>query len=368
MTDTSKSNILAKARLAVYAPHEFGKTSKTAEGVIRYGSNPIACVIDPSQKGRSIADIVKIDCPAPIVGSIAEARLLSPSPQALLLGTAWAGGSLPQSWLDDIREAIKSGWHIINGLHDFLGENAEIAALAQKHGVELLDVRSTPKSLPVASRRVMGLPQSKAVILTVGNDCSVGKMTASLELHRLALNQGIRSAFVATGQTGIMIDGGQGISIDRVIGDFMAGATEMMVSPDLIFVEGQGSLAHPGFSGVTMALLHGSCPHGMILCLRASQTKIKGTDFDLSPLPRLIESYEQMAAYQRPARVLGIAVNTRDLDDMAAADAIARIQARQDCLRPIRSDRKPADNYCLTRFCQYCMAHWQKPKQKDHTN
>lgn len=332
MSDTQINQILSSARLAVYAPHEFGKTSKTAEGVIRYGANPIACVIDPDQRGRSIQEIVKIDCPAPIVASIEEARALDPAPQALLLGTAWAGGSLPEAWLDDIRDAIKAGWHIINGLHDFLGENAEIAALAKRHGVELLDVRSTPETLPVASRRVMSLPAQKTVILTVGNDCSVGKMTASLELHRLALSQGIRSAFVATGQTGIMIDGGQGISIDRVIGDFMAGATEMMVidkarDADLIFVEGQGSLAHPGFSGVTMALLHGSCPQGMILCLRASQTKIKGTDFDLSPLPRLIETYEQMAAYQRPSRVLGIAVNTRDLDDEAASAAIARIEA-----------------------------------------
>ncbi|MDP3507876.1 MAG: DUF1611 domain-containing protein [Candidatus Melainabacteria bacterium] len=322
------------ARLALYAPGEFGKgSSKTAEGVLRYGKNPITCIIDQSQVGKSIKSVTGIDAEAPIVGSVEEALALGTD--ALLLGTAWNGGAMPDHWRQDIVKALAGGLDVINGLHDFLEDDANIVAAAKKHGKRLFDVRKPPENLPVAAGRVLENGKYKGndslVALTVGSDCSVGKMTVALEIQRSANKKGKEAAFVATGQTGIMICG-RGIAIDRVIGDFMAGATEMMVleaaqEAPVVLVEGQGSLAHPGFSGVTMALVHGSCPQAMIMCHRPSRTHIKGTNFAISDLNRLIATYELMAAYMRPSKVIAVALNTSDLSESEAQAAIAEVGA-----------------------------------------
>ncbi len=314
------------ARLAIYVQDEFGKgSSKSAEGVLRYGSNPIACLIDSHTAGKSVSQVVGIDCDSPIVASMDEA--LTHKPDALLLGTAWSGGKLPQAWRDDIIKAVKAGLHVVNGLHDFLADDAEISALAAKHGVTLYDVRRPPDNLPVANGLV--LKEKALVVLTVGSDCSVGKMTTSLEIQKSAAKKGVQSAFVATGQTGIMIEG-KGVAIDRVIGDFMAGATEQMVveacqTASLVLVEGQGSISHPGFSGVTLALLHGSAPQALVLCHRPARKFIKGTEHPIWDLKTLIASYESVSAYLRPARVIAIALNTQDLNDADAKKAIDEI-------------------------------------------
>ena len=314
--------------MAIYVQDEFGKgSSKSAEGVLRYASNPIACCIDSKTAGKSIKAVVGIDCPAPIVGSIEEALKLKPD--ALLLGTAWSGGKLPQAWREDIIQAVKAGLHVVNGLHDFLSEDEEIAALAKKHGVALYDVRRPPDNLPVGNGRV--LKTDNIVVLTVGSDCSVGKMTTTLEIQKSATKKGVQSSFVATGQTGIMI-AGRGIAIDRVIGDFMAGATEQMVlqagaEAELVLVEGQGSISHPGFSGVTLALLHGSAPQALILCHRPARKCLKSTEFPIADLNRLIQSYESVASYLRPAKVIAVALNTQDLNEEEAKQAIAETQA-----------------------------------------
>jgi len=318
------------ARLAIYAPGEFGQeSSKTAEGVLRYGRNPIVCVIDDKQAGRTIKSLVGIDIDAPIVSTIDEALALGAD--ALLLGTAWNGGRMPERWRADIVAAIAGGMDVINGLHDFLEDDANIVAAAKAHGKRLFDVRKPPENMPVGAARVLeGNVRNAHVILTIGSDCSMGKMTTALEIQKVADAQGAKTAFVATGQTGIMICG-RGIAIDRVIGDFMAGATEMMVveaaaHADFIFVEGQGSLAHPGFSGVTMALVHGACPQSMILCHKPSRTKIKNTDIEISDLNKLIASYESMTTYLRPGKVLAVALNTSDLTEEEAQAAISQVQ------------------------------------------
>ncbi|MBS1990338.1 MAG: DUF1611 domain-containing protein [Cyanobacteria bacterium SZAS LIN-3] len=311
------------ARLAIYVQDEFGKgSSKSAEGVLRYAPNPIACCIDSRTAGKSISAVVGIDSPAPIVASIEEA--LTHKPDALLLGTAWSGGKLPTAWREDIIKAVKGRLHVVNGLHDFLSDDEEIAALAREHGVKLFDVRRPPDNLPVGNGRV--LKTDALVVLTVGSDCSVGKMTTTLEIQKSATKKGVKSEFVATGQTGIMI-AGRGIAIDRVIGDFMAGATEQMVleaskEAELVLVEGQGSISHPGFSGVTLALLHGSAPQALILCHRPARKCLKSTEFPVAELPRLIQSYESVASYLRPARVIAIALNTQDLDQEEALRAV----------------------------------------------
>ncbi|CAN5324695.1 DUF1611 domain-containing protein [soil metagenome] len=329
------------ARLAIYAQGEFGKGhSKTAEGVIRYARNPIAAVIDKSEVGNSVKSATGIECAAPIVASIEEA--LQHKPDALLLGTAWTGGHMPESWRHDIITALENGLDVVNGLHDFLADDEKIVAAANKNKKLLLDVRRPPDNIPVAA----GLARNVAAftVLTIGTDCNVGKMTTSLELWKEAKNRGIKAEFIATGQTGIMIAGGSGIAIDRCIGDFMAGAAEQMVveaakDHDLILVEGQGSLAHPGFSGVTLALMHGSAPKAMILCHKATKKWIcELTDFPLPDLNQLIKMSEAIVDYVQPAKVIGIAINTVGLTDEEAKSVVdrARKETGLPCTDPVR--------------------------------
>jgi len=317
-----------QARLAIYAQGEFGKGhSKTAEGVLRYAPNPVVAVIDGSECGKTVEQVTGIPSPAPIVGSVIDC--LDYRPDALLIGTAWTGGHLPPEWRPEIITAIKSGLDIINGLHDFLSEDEEIAQVAASYRRKLLDVRRPPEHLAVASGQAAQV--TAFTCLTVGSDCSVGKMTTSLELTRLALARGYSARFVATGQTGIMI-AGEGIAIDRVIGDFMAGAAEKLVveagfAHDFVFVEGQGSLVHPGFSGVTLALLHGACPKTMILCHKVSKTCVGESSLPIPALPKLISVYQGSANLVRPASVVGISLNTAGLNDQQARQAVEAAEA-----------------------------------------
>jgi len=332
-----------QARLAIYAEGEFGKKhAKTAEGVIRYGRNPVAAVIDSQKSGLSVRDAVGLNCDAPIVASVSES--LKHSPTALLLGTAWTGGQMPQHWRKDIIQALECGMDVVNGLHDFLENDEEISATAKRLNRRLFDVRKPPMPLPVGA----GLAQDLKghVVLTVGTDCSVGKMTASLELDAEARRRGQKSKFIATGQTGIMICG-EGIAIDRVIGDFMAGATEQMVMDaakdhDFIFVEGQGSLSHPGFSGVSLALIHGSAPKTMILVTKATKTNICDLPLLLPSLTTTIKANEHMASLLRPSKVVGIAMNTWGLnkEDADRAIAAAREETGLPCQDPVRDGVK----------------------------
>ena len=167
----------------------------------------------------------------------------------------------------------------------------------------------------------------------VGSDCAIGKMTVALELDRAARERGIRSEFIPTGQTGIAI-AGWGISVDAVVSDFIAGAAEQLVlegvrrGGEVLFVEGQGSLLHPAYSGVTLGLLHGSAPHAYVLCHKADERVVDGDErFPIPPLSELVELHERISLIARPAKVLCIALNTKDLDDAAARKAIEETEA-----------------------------------------
>lgn len=317
------------ARLAIYAPDALGKeSSKTAEGVLRYAQNPVVAVIDKSQSGKTVRQVTCIPSDAPVVESIQAS--LQYKPEALLLGTAWSGGELPEQWKPDIIEAIANGMDIINGLHDFLADDPNVAAAAKQHGRKLIDVRRPPEKLPVGTASAM--KTDCFIVLTVGSDCSVGKMTTSLEIQKVAQARGKKAAFVATGQTGIMICGA-GVAIDRVIGDFMAGAVEEMIMQlapgnEYVLVEGQGSIVHPSFSGVTLSLIHGSCPQAMVLCHNASRKNLKadGIDQELLPLPELVSIYERIASYMRPSKVVAIALNTFRMSEEEAAKVIAETE------------------------------------------
>ena len=254
---------------------------------------------------------------APIVGTVGEA--LEKDPTSLLVGLAPAGGKLPQEWMDSLREASDAGLEIVSGLHQRLAPEFPEG--------RVWDVRQPPEDIPLFSGE--GLEVGPKVVLTVGTDAAVGKMTATLEIQRAVEEVGISTEFAATGQTGIII-AGWGISVDAVVSDFVAGAAEQLVlraaesSPDLILVEGQGSLGHPAYSGVTLSLLHGSCPDCLILCADASEENILG----LTPRPepaRAVRLYEEVAALVKPAPVVAISLNTKGLGDEEAEEFASKV-------------------------------------------
>ena len=288
------------------------RNAKTAHGVIRYAREPVVAVLDRDHAGKSIADVMpSLRRDAPIVGSVADALPFEPT--SLLLGVATPGGWIPDEWRPWLRDAIESGLEIVNGLHRFLRDDAELSRLAQEHGVRLWDVREPPPDIPLFTGKALDLP--KRIIHTVGSDCAVGKQTVSVELAEAGRAAGFATEFVATGQTGIII-AGKGIAIDRVISDFVPGAAEKLVcetSPetDVLVVEGQGSLWHPAYSGVTLGLLHGSTPDVLVLCHRAGHDAIEEPPFTkLPPLKEMVAVYEDLARHVRPAKVACVAVNS----------------------------------------------------------
>jgi len=327
-----------KTSLVVLSEGCFGESqSKLALGVIRYGDWPIAAVIDSTKASKTVQDVTGLPCNAPIVSTLSEA--LPFQPKALLIGTAPAGGQLPPEWRAVLMEAIQKGLHIINGLHFFLQEEPDLVAMAKQYNVHLWDVRD-PAAYGRHQFQVINYqkprPENIRVITMVGTDCSVGKMHTALELHAQSAKRGLNSTFLATGQTGILIRG-KGVPLDRVIGDFMAGALEGCIQeeitlleknapgkPGMIFVEGQGALQHPAYSGVTLSLLHGSNPDAMILCHKANTQAIRNYPNVLLPtMSEIIGMYETAASWARQddkpkAKVAGIAVNTSMLNETAA--------------------------------------------------
>jgi uncharacterized NAD-dependent epimerase/dehydratase family protein len=321
------------------------RTSKTANSCIRYAPDKVVAVLDPTKAGRTVQDVLGFGGAMPIVGSFDEG--LAHAPNALLVGIAPQGGRLPDSWRAVIRAALQHKMDVWSGLHTFLGDDEEFAALARDHGVTIRDLRKPPRDIPVATGRVREV--AATVILTVGVDCNIGKMTAQLQLRDALRERGLNTAFVPTGQTGILIEG-WGISVDAVIADFIAGAAERLVleaaesDPDIILVEGQGSLIHPGYSGVTYGLMHGSLPHAMIMCGQPSRTEITNNPWvTIPPLSELIRMHEMVLAPLRPSPVIGISLNTFDL---TAGDARAAIdEASRDtglaATDPVRFDSVP---------------------------
>ena len=292
---------------------------KTTYGVIRYGADPVVAVLDTERVGETVEGV-------PVVGSVADA--LPYEPTTALVGVAVAGGRLPPVWRGLLRDAVDAGLDVEAGMHEFLTDDAELAARARERGVELRDYRRPPADLSVPTGE--NLTHGAAVVLTVGSDCAVGKKTVAVELDRAARARGLRSVFVPTGQTGIMI-AGWGIAVDAVVSDFLAGAAERLVVEgarrgDLLFVEGQGSIVHPQFSGVTLGLYHGAAPHTLVLVHRPGDTEIEGVPgHAIPPLPDLVDLYERVALPARPAAVAAIALNTGRLDEEAAREAVAAV-------------------------------------------
>jgi uncharacterized NAD-dependent epimerase/dehydratase family protein len=312
-------------RYLILAPGAFAtRAAKTAHGVIAYSTDLTVAVVDPDYDGRHVRDVLPhLDSDAPIVASVAAG--LAYEPTALLVGIAPPGGALPAAFRAEIAAAIRAGLEIVNGLHAMLAEDAEFAALAREHDTRIWDLRLPPVA-PLFSGAAYDV--ASTIVLTVGSDCAVGKMTVSLELDRAARESGRNAAFVATGQTGIAI-AGWGTAVDRVIADFAAGAAEQLVlegerrGADLLFVEGQGGINHPAYAPVTLALLFGSAPDALVLVHQPSRTVIEGYDIPLLGYRELIRTYEGLCAGVKPAKVVGISLNTRDLGEAEARAAIA---------------------------------------------
>ncbi len=342
-------------RLVILAEGDFGvHHGKTAVGVIRYGPHPVAAVIDSTKAGRSVSDVLGLTGPRfdiPILATLDEAFALAQPPTALLIGIAPTGGKLPPTWRAAIMDAIDAGLEVHSGLHTFIGDDPEFAAAAARQGVAIVDYRRPPERMETAVGRPH-VPGSR-VILTVGTDCGIGKMSVALELRRAARESGRNAVFVPTGQTGIMIDG-WGVAVDRVISDFVQGTVEWMLEDaeargDWIIVEGQGSIDHPAYSSVTLGLIHGATPHAMVLVHKPG---LVDHDFDHLPTVRFpiaelrpfIQIHEAIAGLVAPSRVVAVALNTSLYPDEGEARAVIEAIAAETGLPtddPVRFGPQP---------------------------
>jgi uncharacterized NAD-dependent epimerase/dehydratase family protein len=315
-------------RYLILADGLFGpETSKTANACIRYTPDHVVGVIDSRHAGRTSQQILGFGGDIPVVATLDDGLALAPN--ALLIGIAPPGGQIPPEWVQLVRRAIENGLEVWSGLHSFLGDIPELAEAARRHDVVIHDLRRPPAQISVANGRVRSVDAT--VVLTVGTDCNIGKMTTQLQLLGSLRRKGIRTSFAATGQTGILIEG-RGISVDAVVADFISGAAEKLVlecaaDSDLVLVEGQGSIIHPSYSGVTYGLIHGSLPHAQVMCAQPSRKAINRCEWvKIPPLAEFIRLSETVAAPLRPAPVIAVALNTYDLDDDTARRTIEQVQ------------------------------------------
>lgn len=331
----------SKCRLAILL-HEgiLGPNGKTGLTLLRYSQAQIVAVIDHECAGESLSQLTGINCDAPIVDSVASA--MAYQPDVLAIGIAPSGGVLPEAWRQEVKQAVAAGLSVLNGLHTPMASDPQLQELLQD-GEEIWDIRQEPTGLKVGSGKARTLSCQR--ILTVGTDMSVGKMSASLELYQTAQRNGIKAKFLATGQAGIMISG-DGIPLDAIRVDFAAGAVEQMVMQygneyELLIVEGQGSLLHPG-STATLPLIRGTQPTGLLLVHRAGQSHVRNHDH--VPIPALLEVirlYEAVASAGgafAEVRVKAIALNTGHLAVKEAEKAIAQVQkeTRLPCTDAVR--------------------------------
>lgn len=277
--------------------------AKTAQGVAHWrpdwcvGQYRLGgCQADLGLRDMSLAQAVESGC------------------RTVVVGVANRGGVISEAWTDVLEDALERGMDIASGLHSKLTDVPRLSRAAERTGRQLYDVRHPTRSFPVAD----GKKRPGKRLLTVGTDCSVGKMYASLALEAEMTKRGMKADFRATGQTGILI-AGEGVSIDAVVADFISGATEWLTPPNdpdhWDLVEGQGSLFHASFAGVSMGLLHGAQPDALVVCHEPTRTHMRGLpEYSLPPLDVCIQRNEEAARLTNPAaRCVGVAVNTAGL-------------------------------------------------------
>ena len=265
------------------------------------------------------------DCQLPDM-DIATAR--AAGAQTLVIGVANRGGIISDAWIAVLSEALESGMDLAAGLHNRLADVPELSALAAKLGRNLYDVRHPTQTFPVAN----GRKRTGKRLLPVGTDCSCGKMYTALAIEKELLSRGEKATFRATGQTGILISG-SGVSIDAVVSDFTAGAVEVLAPANDAdhwdVIEGQGSLFHPSFAGVTTGIIHGAQPDALVLCHEPTRKTMRGVDYPIPDLAACMALNLSMAHLTNPnARFVGISVNTSSLDEAAAQKFITETESK----------------------------------------
>jgi uncharacterized NAD-dependent epimerase/dehydratase family protein len=314
--------------MIILAEGRFGPvSSKTANGAIAFMTDQVVAIIDKRLAGKTAQEILGYGGPIPVVSDLQEG--LRFKPDSMLIGIAPAGGHLPAAWRRFIIEALRADLHILSGLHTMLADDPEFSALAASRGLTITDLRRVPQESKVVSRGTWRLRRGRTV-LTVGTDCKIGKMTTLLAMNSELQRRGRRSEFIGTGQTGILI-AGNGISVDAVIGDYIAGSIEREIDrvdrsgAEIILVEGQGALTHQGYSSVTLGLMHGTMPDAMVL----NHQPTRLTDdygFQLPDLCRMVRLHEEVVGLFRPTKVIGIGLNSIGLTDTESRDAARRIE------------------------------------------
>jgi uncharacterized NAD-dependent epimerase/dehydratase family protein len=315
--------ILTEGKLGIFS-------SKTATSLIRYCPDETACVLDSvaAKSGKNLDEFIGVGHGIPLVKSVKDG--LAYKPTELLIGIAPVGGKLPTPWRKIVVDSIRAGLDIVSGLHFVLADDPEFAALAKKHRVKISDVRVPPADIGVAEDKLRGLKQKR--IALVGTDCNIGKMVTAIELDKALRARGYDSEFVATGQTGIMI-AGSGIAVDHVLSDYVNGAAERLCyerrKREVVVVEGQGSVFHPAYSGVTVGLLHGCMPHAILVQhAPARKTVHHYPQFPLPPLKDVVKLVEDLVKPIFPAPVVAISLNTFGMTEAEAARVTKQIEAQ----------------------------------------
>ncbi len=304
--------------------HTEPHAGKTAACIIRYRGEDVVALLDSTQKGKTSGDLLGVG-KVPIVGKLDDA----PDANTLLLGIAPPGGKIPPPWRAIILDAIaRRKMNVISGLHDFIGDDPEFSKAAKASGVSIQDVRKNTEKT-IARRK--GLRPDCLRVHTVGHDCSIGKMVVSVEVTNGLKKRGHDAKFIATGQTGIMVEG-DGLPIDCIVADFVSGAAEKLVLQnqhhEILVVEGQGSLVHPSYSGVTLSLLHGCAPQALILCYEVGRDRVTGVESVQIPLLAVIKHLnETMSNLHQKCKIIGIGINSRRVSAAEAAKERERIKA-----------------------------------------
>ncbi|MGF1456197.1 MAG: N-acetyltransferase DgcN [Alphaproteobacteria bacterium] len=270
--------------------------------------------------------------------------------KTLVIGTVNPGGTLPESWLSVLGEALRAGMDIASGLHTRLTAFPDLTAQAAETGRRLLEVRHTTERFATGT----GRRRAGKRLLTVGTDCSVGKKYAALAIEKEMRRRGLDADFRATGQTGIFI-AGRGVAIDAVVADFISGAVEWL-SPDndaahWDVIEGQGSLFHPSFAGVSLGLLHGAQPDAFVVCHEPTRRTMRNVETPVASISAVIEQTQILGALTNPAiRCVGLAINTARLDDMAASTCLAAAEATYGlpACDPIRTGAGPIVDHIIS--------------------
>ncbi len=309
-------------RFILFAENRLGPlSSKTANGLIRYRRREILAVIDSTKVGQTVGRVLGYGGDIPILASVEEALALKPD--VLVIGIAPIGGGFHEAWRPAINTALTAGLKLWSGLHYFLSTDPEYSAYVNR----IWDLRKPPENLKIAQGHWQ--QRKSKILLTVGSDSNIGKMSTALELQTQLSARGIDSIFVGTGQTGMAI-AERGVAVDAVISDFINGAVEAEIDKvdgraPLILVEGQGAVTHQGYSGVTLGLIHGCMPDYFIIAHQPSR-RVDDYRYPLPSLKFVMNLHETLVSPFKPARVLGVNLYSKDLTADEIAPAIARVR------------------------------------------